>query len=68
MDQTHFRHEPYIPNHRRHSHDIDEGDPSGARRPAEVFPPVGRHIWNRVSRALSLSHRNELSKRLRAGV
>ena len=41
---THLRHEPHIPKHRRHSHHIDEGDPRRTRGPAEVFPPIGRHV------------------------
>lgn len=42
---THLRHEPHISNHRRHSHHIDERDPRRARRPAEVLPPIGRHVY-----------------------
>ena len=55
---THLRTPPNIPHHRRYSDDIDEGDPSGARGPAEVFPSIGRHVWKAMSvGALSLSLR-----------
>lgn len=51
---THLGNIPHIPHDRRHSNHVDKRDQSGARRPAEVFPPVGGHVWSRVS-ALSLS-------------
>ncbi len=64
---THLSNIPHIPHHGRHGDHVDKRDQSRARRPAEVLPPVGRHVWSRVSaRSLSISYHliSILSKRL----